>query len=130
MSKKIVIFALLSIGVLLIIPRRVTAQTPNTRELFREEFHRTFPMSPTGRISLENIQGTVRIQAWDRSEVKVDAVKSAYSRELLNEAEIKIDENQFAEAAKFLHRSDSLGLSPYSATASFTSFVIPTFTTR
>ena len=90
MNKKFVIFAMLAIGVLLVIPPPVSAQT--SRELLREEFHKTIPMSPTGRISLDNIQGTVRIQAWDRNEVKVDATKTAFSRELLNDAVIKIDE--------------------------------------
>lgn len=88
MMKRFMFLALILLGVLLVVPTQVSAQKP---ELLREEFHQTYPLSPNGRISLENIQGTVRIQSWDRNEVKVDAVKSAYSRELLNEAQIKIE---------------------------------------
>lgn len=88
MIKKFMLMAQISLGVLLVVPPHVSAQK---KELLREEFHQTYPLSANGRISLENIQGTVRIQAWDRNEVKVDAVKSAYSRELLTDAEIKID---------------------------------------
>jgi DUF4097 and DUF4098 domain-containing protein YvlB len=56
----------------------------------REEFHQTYPLSPNGRISLENLNGNVRIAAWDRSEVQVDAIKRAYRRERLNEAKIEV----------------------------------------
>ncbi|MDQ3908602.1 MAG: hypothetical protein M3268_09710 [Acidobacteriota bacterium] len=56
----------------------------------REEFHQTFPLSSGGRVSLKNINGAARITAWDRDEVKIDAVKHAYSRERLDEATIDV----------------------------------------
>ncbi|HEV2765948.1 MAG TPA: DUF4097 family beta strand repeat-containing protein [Pyrinomonadaceae bacterium] len=69
-----------------------SAQTrEETRPELREEFHQTYPLSPTGRVALENINGSVRIQGWDRNEVKVDAVKRAYTPERLAEAEIRVD---------------------------------------
>jgi DUF4097 and DUF4098 domain-containing protein YvlB len=88
MIKRLISMALISLGVLLVIPHKVRAQKP---EQVREEFHQTYPLSPNGRISLENIQGNVHITVWDRNEVKVDAVKTAYAQELLNQAEIDID---------------------------------------
>lgn len=57
----------------------------------REEFHQTYQLSPNGRISLENLNGSVRITVWDQNEVKVDAVKKAYRRERLDEAKIQIN---------------------------------------
>ncbi len=88
MIKRYILIAMLSLGVLLVMPqKKVVAQG---REQVREEFHQTYPLSANGRVSLENIQGDVRINTWDRNEVKVDAVKLAYTRELLNDAEIKI----------------------------------------
>jgi DUF4097 and DUF4098 domain-containing protein YvlB len=57
----------------------------------REEFHQTYPLSPNGRVSLENINGSVRIAVWDQHEVKVDAVKTAFRRERLDEAKIQIN---------------------------------------
>ncbi|MGH9966618.1 MAG: DUF4097 family beta strand repeat-containing protein [Pyrinomonadaceae bacterium] len=59
-------------------------------EEVREEFHQTYPLSENGRLSLENLNGGVRIAVWDRSEVQVDAVKRAYRRERLNEAKIEV----------------------------------------
>jgi len=88
MIKRYILITMLSIGVLLVMPHKKAAA--QGREQVREEFHQTYPLSANGRVSLENIQGDVRINAWDRNEVKVDAVKLAYTRELLNEAEIKI----------------------------------------
>ena len=49
----------------------------------REEFHQTYPISATGRVSLENINGDVQIKVWDRAAVQVDAVKKAYRRDRL-----------------------------------------------
>ncbi|MBV9959886.1 MAG: DUF4097 family beta strand repeat protein [Acidobacteria bacterium] len=85
----LLLIALLSLGVLLVFPPPVQGQ--GKPEQLREEFHKTYPLSPNGRINLENIQGDVQVQVWDRNEVKVDAIKTAYTRELLNDAEIEID---------------------------------------
>jgi DUF4097 and DUF4098 domain-containing protein YvlB len=57
----------------------------------REEFHQTYPLSANGRVSIENINGGVRIAVWDQNEVKVDAVKKAYRRERLDEAKIEVN---------------------------------------
>jgi DUF4097 and DUF4098 domain-containing protein YvlB len=56
-----------------------------------EEFHQTYPLSANGRIELQNINGPVQIKAWDRDEVKVDAIKRAGSKHDLDEVQIKID---------------------------------------
>ncbi|HEX8175038.1 MAG TPA: DUF4097 family beta strand repeat-containing protein [Pyrinomonadaceae bacterium] len=57
----------------------------------QEEFHQTYQLSQAGRIQLENINGSVRVTGWDRNEVKVDAVKWAYTRERLDEAQIIVE---------------------------------------
>lgn len=64
--------------------------TTQTGEELREEFKQTYPLSATGRVSLENINGSVRISVWDRNEVLVSAVKKAYRRERLDEATIQV----------------------------------------
>jgi len=56
-----------------------------------EEFHQTYPLTPNGRIELDNINGDVHISTWDRNEVKVDAIKSADEKERLDEAKIEVD---------------------------------------
>jgi DUF4097 and DUF4098 domain-containing protein YvlB len=57
----------------------------------RQEFHQTYPFSPTGRVSVENINGEVKIGVWDRNDVQVDAVKRAYKQERLDEAKIEVN---------------------------------------
>jgi len=59
------------------------------RRAFTEEFHQTYPLAAGGRVELENINGAVHITAWDRNEVKVDAVKYAGTKERLDEAHIE-----------------------------------------
>ncbi len=66
-----------------------TLQKPKGDEL-TEEFHQTYPLSPTGRVHISNINGDVHINVWDQNSVKVDAVKRAYSQERLSEATIKV----------------------------------------
>jgi len=60
-------------------------------ESVTEEFHQTYTLAATGRVELENINGPVHISAWDRNEVKVDAVKRAWSKDRLQEAKIEAD---------------------------------------
>lgn len=55
-----------------------------------EEFHQTYPLSATGRVNLENINGGVKIKVWDRAAVQVDAIKKAYRRDRLTEARIEV----------------------------------------
>lgn len=55
-----------------------------------EEFHQSYPLSANGRVSIQNINGDVRISVWDQNEVKVDAVKRAYQRERLDQAKIVV----------------------------------------
>lgn len=64
-----------------------------TQEL-REEFHQTYPLSATGRVSLENINGGVQIKVWDRAAVQVDAIKKAYRRDRLAEARIEVNSSE------------------------------------
>jgi DUF4097 and DUF4098 domain-containing protein YvlB len=56
-----------------------------------EEFHQTYPLTADGRVELDNINGDVHISAWDRNEVKVDAVKYAYSKDRLEDAHVEVD---------------------------------------
>jgi DUF4097 and DUF4098 domain-containing protein YvlB len=67
-----------------------TANAEQPGEEIREEFHQTYPLSPTGRVRLENINGGVQIKVWDQASVQVDAIKRAYRRERLAEAKIEV----------------------------------------
>lgn len=67
----------------------VQAQASNGK--LTEEFHHSYPMAANGRIELDNINGAVHITAWDQNEVKVDAVKSAGTKERLDEAQIEVE---------------------------------------
>jgi DUF4097 and DUF4098 domain-containing protein YvlB len=69
-------------------------ETGDSGDELREEFHQTYPLSPTGRISLENLNGGVQINVWDQSSVKVDAIKKAYRQSRLNEAKIEVNASE------------------------------------
>src|SRR6476660_4487738 len=63
-------------------------------EEFREEFHQTYPLSATGRVGLENINGGVQIKVWDRAAVQVDALKKANRKERLAEVRIEVNSTE------------------------------------
>lgn len=90
-TKRTLLCLLLAIGLMSSLAAS-SALTQNSQEL-REELNRTFPLSSGGRVTLENIAGKVKIAAWDRNEVKVEAVKRAYTRERLSEVQININSN-------------------------------------
>ncbi len=64
-------------------------QNPRRDEL-TENFSQSYPLSPTGRVSIANINGNVHINVWDQGSVKVDAVKRAYSQQRLSEVNIDV----------------------------------------
>jgi hypothetical protein len=47
------------------------------RAAFDEPFHQTYPLGSGGIFSLTNVNGSVRVEAWEREEVEIHAVKTA-----------------------------------------------------
>jgi DUF4097 and DUF4098 domain-containing protein YvlB len=56
-----------------------------------EKFTETLPLSATGSLRLENVNGDVDIEAWDKNEVSIEAEKSARHEDYLKQIEIRID---------------------------------------
>jgi predicted Ser/Thr protein kinase/type II secretory pathway pseudopilin PulG len=72
----------------------LNGSTANATTLkFAEELHQTYPLAADGRISLDNVNGTVRISVWDRPEVKLDAIKRANSKDHVDAVNIQINAN-------------------------------------
>jgi len=57
---------------------------------YEEFFDQTYAVSSTAAVSLENVNGDVSIEVWDRDEVWVKAVKRASSPELLSKLQIDV----------------------------------------
>src|SRR5215813_3716143 len=55
-----------------------------------QEFHQTYPLTGNGRVSIANVNGDVQISAWDRNEVKVDAVKRASNQQRLDDVTVDV----------------------------------------
>ena len=56
-----------------------------------ERFEQSYPLNANGRVSVSNINGSIVVDAWDKNEVKLEAVKIADSKETLSEVELKIE---------------------------------------
>lgn len=83
-------------------------QGAQSREELRDEFHQTYPLAGGGRVSLQNINGAVRVGVWERNEVRVDAVKRAYTRERLDEAQIKVEATNDSVSIKTEYPNSSM----------------------
>src|SRR6266478_3873559 len=46
-----------------------------------KEFNQSYPLQPGGKFELQNVNGTVEVQGWDRDVVEVHAVKIAKLKE-------------------------------------------------
>lgn len=83
----------------------VLAATPLHADV-TQDFHRTVPLTASGRISLENINGSVEITGWNRNEVQIDAVKTARDQQKLDEARIEVNAGSDSVEIK-THYADS-----------------------
>jgi len=46
-----------------------------------KEFNQTYPLQPGGTFELQNVNGTVDVQGWDRDIIEIHAVKTAKHKE-------------------------------------------------
>jgi len=46
-----------------------------------KEFNQTYPLQPGGTFELQNVNGTVDVQGWDRDTIEIHAVKTAKRKE-------------------------------------------------
>jgi DUF4097 and DUF4098 domain-containing protein YvlB len=63
---------------------------------FKDYFDQTYPMSETGTVGLENINGNLTIEVWDRAEVRVQAELQASSAKLLEQLKVEVDASKSA----------------------------------
>lgn len=57
----------------------------------REKFEQSYPLSANGRVAVSNVNGSIVVEAWERNEVKLEAVKIADTKEALADVQIKVD---------------------------------------
>src|SRR5213079_177787 len=72
------------------------AKEGSAGEVLEDVVERRFPLDPSGTFSLRAIDGTVEIFGTDSREVKIIAVKKAFSPERLNAIAIRVDARQDA----------------------------------
>jgi hypothetical protein len=66
-------------------------QTSAPAKDFLDELHKTYPLKADGQVQLDNVNGKIRIVAWERAEVQLDAVKRAGTRQDLENLAIEIN---------------------------------------
>src|SRR3981189_2734378 len=57
-----------------------------------KEFNQSYPLQPGGSLELQNVNGAVDVEGWDRNEIAVHAVKTAKHKESdLDRVSIDVD---------------------------------------
>ena len=80
------------LGVIVFLLATTTAQAERRKPLpeleltFDETFHQTYPLPSDGTFSLSNVNGSVKVEGWERDEVEVHAVKTAKK----NQSDLKL----------------------------------------
>jgi DUF4097 and DUF4098 domain-containing protein YvlB len=59
-------------------------------EPYRENFDQSYPLAAGGRVALSNVNGSVVVNVWDQPTVRVQAVKEAESKEMLDKLLIEV----------------------------------------
>ncbi len=59
-----------------------------------ERFEQSYPFNKNGKIEVSNLNGSIKIESWDKAEIKVIATKTANTKERLADVEINIDATQ------------------------------------
>ena len=88
-----------------------------------EESTFSYPLADGGRVSLENVNGDVTIEAWDQDEVSIEAVKRGRSQEALDDVEIEIDAREDRIRIETRYRQRERGGRRDSASVDYTIFV-------
>jgi hypothetical protein len=65
-----------------------------------ENFHHTYPLAAGGSFALENVNGSVQVEGWDRDEVEVSAVKTGRNDTRdLSQVKIEVDNSRPGQVA-------------------------------
>ena len=57
-----------------------------------KDFNQTYPLQPGGAFELQNVNGPVQVEGWDRNEVEIHAVKTAKEKQAdLDRVAIEVD---------------------------------------
>jgi hypothetical protein len=67
---------------------------------YDETFHRVYPLTAGGSFVLENVNGSVHVDGWDRDEVEVSAVKTSTSESRdVQQVKIEVDNSKPGQIA-------------------------------
>jgi Toastrack DUF4097 len=76
--------------------------------LEQKEFSSNYPLRPGGTLSVENVQGKIEVEGWDRPEVEMSVTKStAGTQEDLDEVRVVVESSAGALALHTLYPQDS-----------------------
>lgn len=73
----------------------------------RQISSRRYPLAPGGRVVVENVQGSIVVEGWDRAEAEVTVLKTSRCAPDLDEVSIAVESGKDALALRTLYRGGS-----------------------
>jgi DUF4097 and DUF4098 domain-containing protein YvlB len=80
-------------------------------ERFHEDFHYSYPLTPGGRVSIENFNGSVEISGWEQNSVEVNGTKYGSEKSLLESIRIEVRSESGAVQIRTERPSEHFGSS-------------------
>src|SRR5262249_39834870 len=68
----------------------ITCSIGHSTEVMEEIIEKNYPLDPTAKFTLENDDGSVRIYGAEIAEMKLQAIKRAYSKERLDKIDVNV----------------------------------------
>ncbi|HLL76136.1 MAG TPA: DUF4097 family beta strand repeat-containing protein [Pyrinomonadaceae bacterium] len=107
MGRRLITTAFLGFVVLLGAATAARAQDGDEGQLTKE-FSATYPLAPDGRVRLKNINGRARVTAWERPEIRIEAVKRAHTQRRLDEVNIDVQATADSVQIKTVYPTSTL----------------------
>lgn len=79
-----------SLLILLLIALCIPCSLAGTDRALEDVFEHNYPVAPNATFSIRNVDGSIRIYGADTAEIKVQAIKKAYSAERLNKIAVDV----------------------------------------
>ena len=76
---------------------------------FSEDFHHAYPLKPGGRLSIDNLNGSIEITSWNENSVQIDGTKYAPTLEMRDAIRIEISAQPDAIQIRTVRPSESRG---------------------
>jgi DUF4097 and DUF4098 domain-containing protein YvlB len=76
---------------------------------YNSDFHYNYPLSATGRLSVETFNGSIEVSGWDEQNVDISGTKYARTQQAADDLQVAIDRSANSVSVRVIRPSDFRG---------------------